>query len=259
MKHLVAPLLLAVVAAGCVGGAPQAEEARDAFVENNVSSYAYEGETEYSFGAPGGPARTTTVDANATVNRSGGSLAAELDSLTEGAGERAESETVTYLVNGTVYSNSVRGGNSTGWVAFRGEGEVESTWDARDELAVYEDILRNASVEGNGTETVDGAEANRVEVELGEDRSELLTSKFRDDASFFQESETEAFGTTVWITDDGSLLRAETDAALSLSNQETRTGETDIDVEVRFVDSFRYDDVPAVELPAEAENATVAG
>ncbi|MFP4188121.1 MAG: hypothetical protein ACLFR5_01780, partial [Halobacteriales archaeon] len=142
MKRLAVLLLFSVLTAGCIGGgASQADEARDAFVENNVSSYVYEGETTYSFGAPGGPTRTTTIAANATVDRSTTSLAAELDSLTEGAGERAESNTTTYLVNGTVYSNSVRGGNSTGWVAFRSEGEVENTWEARDELGVYEDLL----------------------------------------------------------------------------------------------------------------------
>jgi hypothetical protein len=257
MKRLLILLVLVVLASGCLGdGDAQAADARDAFLDNNVSSYVHEAETSYSLSAPDGPTRATTITTRSTVDRIDRRLSASIDSVTEGAGRESVSNTTTYLVNGTVYSRSVRGGNTTGWVAFGSEGEVENTWEARDELRLYERVLSNVSVGHNGTETVRGEGAHRIDVRLGDRRTELISGKFREGASFFEEGETEGFRTTVWITDDGRLLRAETRATVTLRNRETRSGETDLNVDMRFVDEFRYEDTPAVEPPREALNST---
>lgn len=260
MKKLVALLVLIVLASGCVGNGgtnagAQADDIRDTFVANNVSSYVYEGEMSYSFGTAGGPARTTTITTEVTVNRSARELGATVNSVTEGAGERLASNTTTYLVNGTVYSRTVRNGNSTGWIPFDDDAEVENTWDARDELRLYEDVLRNASVEHNGTETVGDGQAHRLEVELRDRRTDLFAGKFRDEPDLFEEAETDSFGTTVWITDDGNLVRAETEATMTLRGQQTRSGERDMNVELRIADDFRYDEPAAVELPTELAEA----
>lgn len=259
MKKLVLLLVLAVLASGCLGnGGAQADDVRDSFVENNVSSYVHEGETSYAFGSSGGPTRTTTIDVQAALDRGTRSLHATVDSLTEGAGERIASNTTTYLVNGTVYSRTVRSGNTTGWVRFSDDADVTNTWDARDELGLYEDVLRNASVEHNGTETVRDETAHRLDVELGDRRSRLLQGKFRESPGFFDQAETESFRTSVWITDDGTLLRAETHVTMALSGQQTATGERDLNVEMRFVDTFRYEDV-TVDPPREALNTSIVG
>jgi hypothetical protein len=259
MKKLVALLVLAILASGCLGNAgtdgAEADEVRDSFIDNDVSSYVYEGETSYSFGTQGGPTRATTITIEATVNRSARELDATVDSVTEGAGERTASNTTTYLLNGTVYSRTVRDGNSTGWVPFEGDAEVNNTWDARDELRLYEDVLENATVEHNGTETVRGKQAHRLEVELGENRTDLLLGKFRESPEFFNQAETRSFVTTVWITDGGNLLRAETEATMVLRGQQTRSGERDITVELGLTDSFRYDERTAVEPPTRLAEA----
>jgi hypothetical protein len=245
-----------VVVSGCLGAGVQADGVRDEFVHQNTSSYVYDGETSYSFNAPGGPTRTTTIDFRAVVNRTARSLRANISSVTEGAGRSAVSGTTTYLVNRTVYTRSVREGDTTGWTAFGTDAEVENTWSARDELRLYEHLLRNASVEHNRTEAVRGTDANRIDVELGDRRAELLAGKFRDGVGFFEEGETETFRTTVWITDDGRLLRAETRAGMVLRNRTTATGRTDLNVDLTFSDTFRYGDVPTVEVPQKALNAT---
>jgi len=255
MKRLAVLLLLATLTTGCLGaGASQADDARDAFVEShaNVTSYVHEGEKAQSIGEPGGPAQTTTVTTEAALDYEARELRATL--VTESGGQT--SNTTTYLVNDTVYSRTIRE-NSTGWAAFPSDAEVENTWEARDELGLYVDVLRNASVEANGTETVRGEQARRIDVELDEDRRiDLLVGKFRDPRSFFEQAEIQTFRTTVWITDDGRLLRAETAATMTFSDQRTRSGETDIEVGLSFNDTFRYGDAPSFELPAEAANAT---
>ena len=255
MKRLAVLVLLAALATGCLGGgASQADDARDAFVEGytNITSYIHEGERVQSVGEPDGPARTTTITTETALDHETRELRAFL--VTESGGQT--SNTTTYLVNDTVYSRTVRE-NSTGWVAFPSDAEVENTWEARDELGLYADVLRNASVDANGTETVRGEEARRIDVELDEDeRIDLLVGKFRDRRSFFEQGELETFRTTVWITDDGRLLRAETSATMMFSDQGTRSGETDIQVGLSFDDTFRYGDSPSFELPDEAANAT---
>lgn len=237
-----------VVATGCIGDG-ETENARDAFLENNVSGYEYESTTAYEFGAQG---RTTfsATQTRSVIDRQRRELRANLTTMPE------EQKTQTYLVNGTLYTKTTANGTDTGWLRFEDSNETVREWEARDELAVYEELLEGSSVDQNGTEEVRGTEANRLEVSLNkEDRTDLLLSKFGDDRSLFESAEIDEFDTTAWITDNGTLLRSRTNASMTIPDQQTQMGVVDMNVEVYFADDFYYDDSYSVEVPEEASDA----
>jgi hypothetical protein len=237
-----------VVATGCIGDG-ETENARDAFLENNVSGYEYESTTAYEFGAQG---RTTfsATQTRSVIDRQRRELRANLTTMPE------EQKTQTYLVNGTLYTKTTANGTDTGWLRFEDSNETVREWEARDELAVYEELLEGSSVDQNGTEEVRGTEANRLEVSLNkEDRTDLLLSKFGDDRSLFESAEINEFDTTAWITDNGTLLRSRTNASMTIPDQQTQMGVVDMNVEVYFADDFYYDDSYSVEVPEEASDA----
>lgn len=246
-------VLLLVLVAGCLGGV-SGEEVRDGFVENEVDAYVHEGETVVEFGITGGPTQEAVYTTESTVEYDESRLGSVFETVSDGGEERQETTTTTYLVNSTVYERTEGPLGDSGWVSFDSTDEINATWESRDSLSLYADVLEDASVEHNGSEALRGEEAHRIDVELEEARTDFLLGKFGDDRSLFEDATTDSFDKTVWITEEGHLLRAETEAEMTVHDQQTQTGEVDLDVSVTVDDVFLYDDVPEIEPPDEIES-----
>lgn len=248
--------LLLALATGCIGGSqnPSAEQIQDRFLRNNVSSYEYSGTMTYEYGAVGGPTRTSTTETESTISYRNKSLHANITSTTETPNGTRTSITETYLVNETIYSRSLRGGNSTGWATFEHPNEINNTWQSRDELSVYESVLRNASLNYKRTIQMRNQTVHEVEVNLSSTgQSRFLKGKFRD-SSLFNDAQTDSFDMRVWITKKGSLLQSETSVRMTLPDQQIQSGRADIRAGMQFNDNFSYPRSVSIELPSEIAN-----
>lgn len=249
-------LIVLIALTGCLVGGVSPDDVRDGYVESNTTSYSYNSTTTFEISAPFSPVQTTTFDTTASIDRANNELRVNSTYTRKTQNRRQQAVTTTYLVNGSVYSRTVRNSNDTGWVRFDRQGEVNKTWNVRDSLALYTDLLRNASVEDRDVTEVRGIRAHRLSVELDpEERTKLFLSKFSDQPRFFERNVTvENFNLTVWISEDSyNLLQAETTA--SLTGTQVIQGRTvELNVNLRFVDEFYYEDVD-VRLPRTISNS----
>lgn len=272
MKRVLLVLVLLVLA-GCLGNGGSsgssspvsAETIRADFVESNTSSYAYNSTTEFEISTQRtGTIQSTTVETEAVINHAADRVRVNqtFTGRSGGGAQRSvtRSGTRTYLVNGSVYTRTVRNGNRTGWLRFDDSREINRTWEAREEIALYTDVLRGASVAHEGTEMIRGTEAHRLSVELDSGgRRNLFLGKFGDRPGFFSnETEFEEFNTTVWISNDTrNLLRAETTATLT-TTRTVRSTTAEFEVSVKFADEFFYNRDETVKLPDAAADAQPA-
>jgi hypothetical protein len=262
-----AALLLVVVAValtGCVGSSVSPEEVRDGFLGdgNNVSSYVHEGEVTFeSSPVRGTGARIQNIKTDAVLDYENRELRAEIASRGGTPGNVTTiRETTSYIVNGTGYTRTVPG--SGGWVKAGDPLAVNRTWEARDEIGFYTGVLRKASVSmvSGEQETVNGAEAHVLDVELNEsERTDFLTGELSDRPEFLNQLRMEEFNSTVWVSKEKNrLLRAETEVSAVAPN--ARVGQRgqrrmDIRTELSFVDEFRYGESVDIGLPEGARDA----
>jgi len=237
-----------------------ADELRDDFVEgaSNITSYAHEGEITFETSAVDRPSvQITTTTTETKLDYADRELVSEIESIKSSGEQIQESNTTSYLVNGTVYERTVGNLGDSGWVFINDSESVNTTWKARDELGFYADFLGNTSVsvasEGQGS-----MEGKRVlNVEPGDEgHIDFLSGKLGDQADFFNNTEVESFSSTVWMSEDGDLLRAETNASVLARNQSTGQGNMDLEVDISFTDEFSaYNEPVEIEIPEEARDA----
>jgi len=248
---------------GCIGnGTPtQADEVRNSFIDSteNVSFYEYEGELTRDMtpvNEVGRQVSTTTTEA--IIDYENEELKSNLVSVRRQANE-TRSNTKTYLINGTVYERTESQRLDSGWTRFENSQEVKKTWEARDELGLYAELLGNVSV-GMAERDEEVSENDSMHIlDVGLDkkeRVEFLTGKLGDEASFFEDINIDEFSMRVWISDDDHrLVRAETEVSMTAPNQRTEVGVIDLEVNIESTDEFSYDQPVEIELPEEARGA----
>lgn len=162
----------------------------------------------------------------------------------------------TYLVNETVYERSPAYVTqfSAEWIKVDTDGNFTRAFRVADPLTSQTRVLETASFEANGTETVGGRDAYRIETDSNPERlEELLAELVGGPASAFNEStysiEDAAF--TFWIaTDTNRPLRVTGD----LESQVATQGQQ-VTLQQSFAFEYDYETAVSIDLPDAASNA----
>lgn len=265
MRHSSAALSLLLVAlvllAGCStgnSGTPTAEPAgsnTSTLVDDAVAAAdaveTYRVESDQSMTIVANLRQQVDVKQNLTVDRAARKLHA-VSSQTQ-MGTTQESE--VYLVNGTqyVYSPAYAQQFSSAWIKIPPSGNASESWRQQDALTQHRRIMNGSDFARNGTATIDGREAVRLETTnvgpvmeriVGEQLSRIPQLS---DASF----EVKNGSYTFWID-------AETHRPLRVVgwiNSSITAGGQSIGLRQRMSFDYAYDGSISIELPQAAEDA----
>lgn len=168
----------------------------------------------------------------------------QVEQSVRAAGQSATAE--TYLVDEMVYRHNPRLAQQYGaeWVKADASGNVSQQFRRNDELMGHRAMLENASVTVNGTETVSGSEAYRLEVDVNETAMEMFYGFDQTPVNITELS------TTVWV-DAASNRILRTDGVMTQTTTIAgQTATTTLDYDERF----KYVDV-SITLPDAADTA----
>ncbi|MFW5930090.1 MAG: hypothetical protein ACOCT0_06720 [Halobacteriota archaeon] len=254
----VALACIAVVATGCLHGAPQA--GLDEALDRETTSYTVESTTTIEVSASDAPGVTNEMQRTAAVDRPNDGLRSRTESTQTTSGSSTGQTTHDYVFDGVLYTRTEHpessDQNDTGWLRYDDPPTVNETRDALDSLAAAEDALDDAETTESTETEVEGTPAVKATLDPSTvDRTALLGAKLSDSADYLDELSYDSFETTVYVArDDPRLLRL--NATVELTAEGRGTAGEDLDAEIRVVENYSaYDEDVDTEPPEEALDA----